>query len=110
MQRGALAVAVACGHAGPPALRWWIALLVPPMAACWCGACVDACPVDAIAIERDAAGDAEELASYHDMWVIASRTGGDGVDPVTFELLGCARELARARSCRVVAVLAWGRR
>lgn len=95
----------ACGSAGIEVVD----RLARPTDGCvLCGACVDACPVDAIAIERDAAGDAEELASYHDMWVIASRTGGDSVDPVTFELLGCARELARARSCRVVAVLAWG--
>lgn len=41
---------------------------------------------------------------YKDIWVIAEQRGGD-VKPVTFELLGAARELATARQSRVCCVL-----
>ena len=70
-----------------------------------CGSCVDACPVDAISIERDAASDAVDLASYRDIWVFVQTDGTDAVEPVAFELMGHARELADARGCRLVALM-----
>ncbi len=41
---------------------------------------------------------------YKDIWVIAEQRGGD-VKPVTYELLGAARELATARQSRVWCIL-----
>lgn len=82
--------------------------LARPTDACTlCGGCVDACPVDAINIERAAAAEGAEcdLSACRDIWVVA-QVGEDGVVlPVAFELLAKARELAAARGCRVVAVL-----
>ena len=68
-----------------------------------CGMCVDACPVGALAIERDEPG--ADTAGYHDIWVF-SQVGSDGaVLGVALELVGKARELADARGCRLVALL-----
>lgn len=73
-----------------------------------CGACVDACPVGAIAVEREGHSDAPDLAAYRDYWVFV-QLGDDGKPlDVAFELMGKARELASARGCRVVALLAEG--
>ncbi len=73
-----------------------------------CGACVDACPVGAIAVEREGHCDAPDLAAYRDYWVFV-QLGDDGKPlDVVFELMGKARELASARGCRVVALLAEG--
>lgn len=69
-----------------------------------CGMCVDACPVGALAIEKDEAG-AADLAAYENIWVFA-QVGSDGVVlPVALELVGKARELAQVRGCDVVAVI-----
>ncbi|OUN89391.1 electron transfer flavoprotein subunit alpha [[Collinsella] massiliensis] len=71
-----------------------------------CGACVDACPVGAIAVERGGApAQGRALSAYRDIWVVAQLDAAGAVLPVTFELVGKARELARARGYRVVAVL-----
>ncbi|MBM7000695.1 electron transfer flavoprotein subunit alpha [bacterium] len=72
-----------------------------------CGTCVDACPVGAMRLERgDVAGaPADDLAGWRDVWVLAQADGG-GVAPVSLELLGKAREIAGARGCRVVALVA----
>lgn len=68
-----------------------------------CGMCVDACPVGALAIERDEPG--ADTSGYHDVWVF-SQVGSDGaVLGVALELVGKARELADARGCRLVALL-----
>ena len=68
-----------------------------------CGMCVDACPVGALAIERDEPG--ADASGYHDVWVF-SQVGSDGaVLGVALELVGKARELADARGCRLVALL-----
>lgn len=81
-----------------------------------CGACVEACPTGALAVERDVAGaaagrlDARGLACFRDIWVVAQRDAAGAVLPVAFELIAKARELASARGCRVVAVLAEGAR
>lgn len=72
-----------------------------------CGMCVDACPMGALAIEKADAGDVD-LDAYRDIWVFC-QLGADGcVLPVAYELLGKARELADARGCRLVALLAEG--
>lgn len=71
-----------------------------------CGACVDVCPVGALAIERAGAGSAD-LAAWSGVWVFAEQADG-AVLPVAFELLGKARELAAARGCAVTAVLGLG--
>ena len=71
-----------------------------------CGACVDACPVGAVTVERGgASAQGRALSAYRDIWVVAQLDASGAVLPVTFELVGKARGLARARGCRVVAVL-----
>lgn len=82
--------------------------LARPTDACTlCGGCVEACPVDAIAIERDEAGEGSgrDLSACRDIWVIAQVDAEGALLPVVFELVGKALELAEARGCQVVAVL-----
>ncbi|WP_368285296.1 FAD-binding protein [Enorma massiliensis] len=82
--------------------------LARPTDACTlCGGCVEACPVDAISIERDEAGErsGRNLSAYRDIWVIAQVDAEGALLPVVFELVGKALELAEARGCQVVAVL-----
>lgn len=82
--------------------------LARPTDACTlCGGCVEACPVDAISIERDKAGEGSgrDLSAYRDIWVIAQVDAEGALLPVVFELVGKALELAEARGCQVVAVL-----
>ncbi len=68
-----------------------------------CGACVEVCRVGAIVSEGTPAPP-PDLGSYRDIWVIAEQQQ-EGVHPVSFELLGKARELAAKRDCAVAAVL-----
>ena len=68
-----------------------------------CGMCVDACPVGALSIEKDAA--ATDLSFYRDIWVFAQVDSTGAALPVAFELLGRARTLAAERGCSVVAVV-----
>ena len=70
-----------------------------------CGSCVDACPVGAISIERDEARGAADLDTYRDIWVFVQTDEADAVEPVAFELMGRARELADERGCRLVALM-----
>lgn len=82
--------------------------LARPTDACTlCGGCVEACPVDAISIERDEAGEGpgRDLPAYRDIWMIAQVDAEGALLPVVFELVGKALELAEARGCQVVAVL-----
>lgn len=82
--------------------------LARPTDACTlCGGCVEVCPVDAISIERDEAGEGpgRDLSAYRDIWVIAQVDAEGALLPVVFELVGKALELAEARGCQVVAVL-----
>lgn len=69
-----------------------------------CGACVEVCKTGAI-MSEGAPPEPRDLSAYKDIWVIAEQQEA-GIHPVSFELLGKARELARERSCRVAAVLA----
>lgn len=68
-----------------------------------CGMCVDACPVGALSIEKDAAG--VNLSEYENIWVFAQVDSAGAVLPVAYELLGKARVLADERACELVAVL-----
>ena len=68
-----------------------------------CGMCVDACPVGALSIEKDAAG--VDLSEYENIWVFAQVDSAGAVLPVACELLGRARELADERGCELVTVL-----
>ena len=68
-----------------------------------CGMCVDACPVGALSIEKDAAG--VDFSEYENIWVFAQVDSAGVVLPVAYELLGKARELADERGCELVAVL-----
>lgn len=71
-----------------------------------CGSCVDACPVDAISIQRDDAGDAADLAAYRGIWVFVQVDAEGAVLPVAFELIGRACDLAAERGdCPVTALL-----
>lgn len=94
--------------------------LARPTDACTlCGSCVEACPVQALSIDRGrvAAGNGAgaDASACRDIWVVAQLDAAGAVLPVTFELIAKARELAshqKGRSLlverRVVAVLAEG--
>lgn len=72
-----------------------------------CGMCVDACPVQALSIEKDNAG-TEDLGAYANIWVFC-QVGEDGAPlGVALELLAKGRELAGQRGCKLVALLAEG--
>lgn len=94
--------------------------LARPTDACTlCGSCVEACPVQALSIDRGhvAAGDGAgaDVSACRDIWVVAQLDAAGAVLPVTFELIAKARELASCQKGqsllverRVVAVLAEG--
>lgn len=100
--------------------------LARPTDACTlCGSCVEACPVQALSIDRGhvAAGDGAgaDASACRDIWVVAQLDAAGAVLPVTFELIAKARELAFSQKGqsplaglsllaerRVVAVLAEG--
>lgn len=67
-----------------------------------CGACVEACPCDAIS--RPEAKPAVVAGTWRDVWVFVE-TDGERIHPVVFELLGEGRRLADALGERLVAVL-----
>ncbi len=59
-----------------------------------CGACVDACPVDAIILEREkVAVEKMDISQYKGVWVIAEHYKNK-INNVAFQLLGKGRELA----------------
>ena len=70
-----------------------------------CGACVPACKFEAILLEKAEIGAQKpDVRGYKGVWVFAEQRKGK-VQPVAFELLGKARELARDLGCDVSAVL-----
>ncbi len=70
-----------------------------------CGTCVDTCPEGALEIESDdkAPGDKKDLSAWQGVWVV-TELRGSSFAPVTFELLGKARQLADALSVSVTAI------
>jgi len=72
-----------------------------------CGACVDACNVDAIKLEKDISAthrlNAEQIKHYNDVWVFAESREGIA-QSVVFELLGKGRELADKLGVKLCAV------
>ncbi len=70
-----------------------------------CGACVEACEVEALVID-ESGGRAvqDDLDSWSGIWVFCEFTGGE-LAPVATELLGIGRRLADARAVPLSAVL-----
>ena len=67
----------------------------------FCGACVeDVCPVDAITLEKEEQKVAADLGEYRDVWVFIEHEQGK-VAGVSFELLGQAAKLAEGLECSV---------
>ncbi|PIP21006.1 MAG: electron transfer flavoprotein subunit alpha [Candidatus Omnitrophica bacterium CG23_combo_of_CG06-09_8_20_14_all_40_11] len=71
-----------------------------------CGACVPACKFKAILLEKPQVltGAKPDLKDYKGVWVFAEQKKGK-VQPVVYELLGKARELAASLGADVSAVL-----
>ncbi len=70
-----------------------------------CGTCVDTCPEGALEMESEGPDkEKRDLSSWKGVWVVAE-VRGDDFAPVTFELLGKARELADTLSVPVTAVV-----
>ena len=70
-----------------------------------CGACAPACKFKAILLEKSEAGSPKsDLRHYKGVWIFAEQRKGK-VQPIAFELLGKARELARDLETDVSAVL-----
>ena len=69
-----------------------------------CGACVSKCPFKAILISKYYAVSNINKEDYKGVWVFVEQRENK-ISPVVFELLGKARELARKRNTKVVAVL-----
>ena len=68
-----------------------------------CSACVDTCKFEAIVIEK-AEQETQDVSAHKGVWVFAEQKKGI-IQPVVFELLGKARELADALGEQVTAVL-----
>ena len=72
-----------------------------------CAACVDACKLAAIKIEKEAKASHKltgaQLAQYKDVWVFAEQKLGV-VQSVVFELLGKGKELAQRLGVNLCAV------
>ncbi len=71
-----------------------------------CGACAEACPEGAIEVKGEAglSGQDRVLEDWKGVWVVAETRHGNFA-PVTFELLGKGRELAKDLSTELTAVL-----
>ncbi len=59
----------------------------------FCGACVDACPAEAISVEREAVARADDLSSYHGVWVWVEQFRSQACS-ISWEMLGQAARLA----------------
>lgn len=68
-----------------------------------CGACVDACKLDAIVIEKGVE-EREGISQYQGVWVFGEQKKGV-VQPVAYELLGEGRRLAERLGVELCAVL-----
>lgn len=71
----------------------------------FCGACLDVCPVDAITLERDKKKAPGVVPEeYRDVWVFIEHNGAK-VANVSFELLGQGRKLADDLGCSLCGLL-----
>jgi len=78
---------------------------VDPETCTLCGTCVDTCPEGALEIEAvEEKSEKKDLSSWKGVWVVAELRG-DGFAPVTFELLGKAKELSQTLSVPVTAIV-----
>lgn len=70
-----------------------------------CGACVDACKLKAILLEKpESVCGTPDIASYKGIWVFIEQKNGK-IQSVAYELLGKAQELAGKLKCPVSGVL-----
>lgn len=70
-----------------------------------CGACVPACKFKAILLDKEPKTDnRESITGYKGIWVFIEQKKGK-VQPVSYELLGKAQELAKKLNCDVSGVL-----
>src|SRR3989338_4072710 len=69
-----------------------------------CGACVPACKFKAILIEKEEVKTRVNLSDYKGVWVFAEQKKGK-VQPVAYELIAKARDLAATLGTEVAAVL-----
>ncbi|MDD5422003.1 MAG: electron transfer flavoprotein subunit alpha [Candidatus Omnitrophica bacterium] len=69
-----------------------------------CGACVDVCKFKAIELKRAAKGPKKDLSAYKDVWVFCEQKKGV-IQPISFELLGEGKKLARKLGTKLCAVI-----
>ena len=69
-----------------------------------CGACVPACKFKAILLEKEEAKTKVNVSDYKGVWVFAEQKKGK-VQPVAYELIAKARDLAATLGTEVAAVL-----
>ncbi len=69
-----------------------------------CGTCVETCPEGALEIKREEKDKDEDLTSWEGVWVVSEIKNGEFA-PVTFELLGKARQLADDLGTTLTAIL-----
>lgn len=69
----------------------------------FCSTCVSSCPLKAISIENEKNCEID-ISSYKDIWVFAELQGGS-ILPVAYELTAKGAALAKARSCKVTALV-----
>lgn len=68
-----------------------------------CGACADSCKFEAILITKEASAK-KDLTAYKDVWVFCEQKKG-AIQPISFELLGEGRKLAKKLGAHLCAVI-----
>ncbi len=68
-----------------------------------CGACVPTCKFNAIEIKKEASAK-KDLSAYKDVWVFCEQKKGL-IQPISFELLGEGKELAKKLGVKLCAVI-----
>ncbi len=81
-------------------------IIIDPLKCVVCGACITACPFDAISEEeREKPAKATvDLESYTNVWVFAEQFEGE-IQSITYELLGEGRKLADELGMKLCAVI-----
>jgi electron transfer flavoprotein alpha subunit len=69
-----------------------------------CGACIDSCPYDALVLQKTERQAGADAGSYAGVIVVAEQKGGK-IQSISYELLGAGRRLADDRGCSLHAVL-----